>query len=90
MLRARRDTQIPLRFRESSPSQFSSIKKQPKRPRIDPPNVDRNDVGLALAVIVPAPECRDEPPTLIPTELPQFKANYVENRAGQSQYSNLS
>jgi type IV secretory pathway component VirB8 len=41
-------------------------------------------------VIVAAPECTDELPTLIPTELPQFVANYVKNRPGYSQYTNLS
>jgi hypothetical protein len=43
-----------------------------------------------LAVIAAAPECTDELPTLIPTELPQFTANYVENQPGYSQYANLS
>jgi len=42
-----------------------------------------------LAVIAAAPECTDELPTLIPTELPQFVANYVENRPGYSQYAGL-
>ena len=90
MLRPRRNAQIPLRYRESSPSQSQQINKQPKRARIDPKTVDRNDVDLALAVIAPAPECTDEPPTLIPTELPHFKANYVQNRRGESQHANLS
>ena len=43
-----------------------------------------------MAVIAAAPECSDEPPTLISTELPQFKANYVQNRPEASQYINLS
>jgi hypothetical protein len=34
-------------------------------------------------------ECIDELPTFIPTQLPQFVANYVENRPGYSQYANL-
>ena len=41
-------------------------------------------------MIAPAPECSDEPPTLISTELPHFNANYVENRTGRSQHANLS
>jgi hypothetical protein len=90
MIRPRRDTQVPLRYRESSPPQSSRINNQPKRRRIDPRNIDRNDVDLALAVIAPAPECSDEPPTLIPTELPHFNANYVQNRPGQSHHVNLS
>jgi len=90
MERPRRNTQIPLRYRETLPPQFSRINSQPKQSQIDPRTVDRNDVELALAVIVPAPECSNEPPTLISTELSQFNANYTENRAGQSQHSNLS
>jgi Transposase IS4 len=90
MLRPRRDTQIPLRYRTSSPPQFSRINRPLKRPKIDPENIDRNNVDQALAVIFPAPECVDEPPSLIPTELPHFKANYVSNRAGYSQHTNLT
>ena len=41
-------------------------------------------------MIAPSPKCSDEPPTLISIELPHFNANYTENRAGQSQHSNLS
>jgi hypothetical protein len=41
-------------------------------------------------VIKAAPECSDKPPTLIPIELPYFKANYVLNRAGCSRYTGLS
>jgi hypothetical protein len=90
MLRPRRDIQLPSRFREPSPPQLSQTNNQPKRRRIDPEKVDRNDVDQALAVIAAAPECSDELPTLISTELPQFAANYVENRPGYSQYTNLS
>jgi hypothetical protein len=84
MLRPRRDIQLPSRYRKPSPPRLSRINSQPKRRRIDPGKIDRNDVDQALAVIVPAPECSDELPTLIPTELPQFAANYVENRPGYS------
>jgi hypothetical protein len=40
-------------------------------------------------VIAAAPEESDELPIFIPTELPQFAANYVENRPGSSQHTNL-
>ncbi len=90
MLRPRRDTQIPLRYRDNSSPQALQNNSQRKRRRIDPEKVDRNDVDQALAVIAPAPECADEPPTLISTELPQFNANYVLNRTGASQYTGLS
>jgi hypothetical protein len=43
-----------------------------------------------LAVIAAAPECTNGLPSLIPTQLPQFAANYVENRPGCPQYTNLS
>jgi Transposase IS4 len=90
MIRPRRDTQLPSRFREPSPSRSSQSHNQPKRRRIDPAKVDRNDADQALAVIAAAPEYTDELPTLISIELPQFAANYVENRPGYSQYTNLS
>jgi Transposase IS4 len=91
MLRPRRDIQLHSRFRETSPPQFSQIKTHPKRRRIDPEKIDRNDVDQALAVIEAAPEeCIDELPTFIPTQLPQFVANCVENGPGYSQYANLS
>ena len=90
MLRPRRDTQAPLRYRSTSPLRLLHNNKQLKRRRIDPKNVNRNDVDQALAVIAPASECTAELPTFISTELPQFEANYVENRAGQPQHSNLS
>ncbi len=90
MLRPRRDTQIPLRYRQSSPPRLLQINNQAKRRRIDPKNVDRNNADLALAVIAPAPECSDEPPSLISIELPQFKTNYVQNRSGESHHINLS
>jgi Transposase IS4 len=89
MLRPRRDIQLPSRFREPSPPRSFHINSHPKRRRIDPEKVDRNDADQTLAVIAAAPECTDELPTLIPTELPQFAANYVENRPDYSQYANL-
>ena len=90
MSRPRRNTRIPLRYRESSPPRLSPNRNEPKRRKIDPKNVDRNDVDQALAVIVPASECIDESPTLISTELPHFDANEVPNRRGTSRYTNLS
>ena len=90
MIRPRRDTQIPLRYRDKSPPRFSQTSNHSKRRKIDPKTIDRNDVDLALAVIAPAPECGDEPPTLILTELPHFNANYVQNRHGKSHHANLS
>ena len=90
MLRPRRDTQLPSRFREPSSPRLSRPNNQSKRRRIDPEKVNRNDVDQALAVIAAAPECTDEPPILIPIELPQFAANYVKNRPGYPQYTNLS
>ena len=90
MIRPQRSIQKPLRYRSNSPPQFEQATKQPKRRRIDPAAIDRNDVDQALAVIAPAPECTDELPTLLSTELPHFEANYVQNRAGSSQYSGLS
>jgi hypothetical protein len=90
MIRPRRDTQIPLRYKENSLPRSSKTNHHSKRRKIDPKNIDRNDVDLALAVIAPAPECSDEPSTLIPIELPYFNANYVENRHGESHHINLS
>ena len=90
MLRPRRITQIPLRYRSSSPPRLQQTNKRSKRRRIDPEAIDRNNVDQALAVIAAAPECSDEPPTLISKELPQFKANHVQNRAGCSRYTDLS
>jgi hypothetical protein len=84
MQRPRRDTQIPLRYRQTSPPQSIIANNEPKRRGIGPITVDRNNVDQALAVIAPASECNDEGPTLIPTELPYFKANYVQNQAGAS------
>jgi hypothetical protein len=84
MLRPRRDIQLPSRYREPSPSQLSQINSQPKRRRIHPEKVDRNDVDQALVVIAAALECFDELPTLILIELPQFMANYIENQPGYS------
>jgi hypothetical protein len=90
MIRPRRHTKIPLSCRESLLPRFLKINSQSKRRKIDPGNIDRNDVDLALAVIAPAPECSDEPPILIPTELPHFNANYVENHYRESYHTNLS
>lgn len=89
MLRPRRDVQIPLRYRTNSPPPLLKNNRQLKRRKIDTENVDRNNVDLALAVIVPAAECTDEVLILVSTELPQFKANYVPNRPGCSRYTNL-
>jgi hypothetical protein len=89
MIRPRRDTQIPLRYRESSPPRLFRITNQPKRRRIDLENVDRNDVDLALVVIAPAPKYSDEPSILILIELPYFYANYVRNCYREPYNSNL-
>ena len=70
MLRPRRDIQLPSRYREPSPPRLFQINSHPKRRRIDPKKVDRNDADQALAVIAAALECIDELPTFIPTELP--------------------
>jgi hypothetical protein len=56
MQRPRRETQLPSRFREPSPPRFFQMESHPKRRRIDPEKVDRNDVDQALAVIAAAPE----------------------------------
>jgi Transposase IS4 len=90
MIRPRRDTQLPSRYREPLSPRLFQTTNQPKRRRIDPIKVDRNDVDQALAVIEPAPESADGLPTFISTELPYFKANYVENRPGCPQHTNLS
>ncbi|KAF7506177.1 hypothetical protein GJ744_012157 [Endocarpon pusillum] len=90
MPRPQRNTQIPLRYRDISPPPTPRSNNQPKRPKIDSKNVDRNQVNQALAVIEAPPEGADEPPTLISTELPQFEANYVQNRAGAPRYTDLS
>jgi Transposase IS4 len=90
MLRPRRDIQIPLRYRTSSPLLSLQKKNQRKRPRIDVASVERDDVDQALAAIAAAPECTDEPPTLLSTELPQFEANYVQTRSEASKYAGLS
>jgi hypothetical protein len=84
MERPRRDTQIPLRYRESSPPRLPHNNKRLKRRGIDPEIVDRNNLGQALAVIAAAPDCDSEPPTFISTELPQYEANYVESRSSHS------
>jgi Transposase IS4 len=90
MLRPRRDIQIPARCRSGSPPRLQQNNNQRKRRRINLENVDRNTVDQALAVIAPAPECSNRPPVLISTELPHFNANYVENRSGRPQYTDLS
>ena len=92
MLRPRREAQVPLRYRESSPPRSLKTNNHRKQPRIGLENVDRNNVDQALAVIAPASECIDETedPILISTELPQFTLKYVPNRDGASQYTGLS
>lgn len=90
MLRPRRDIQIPARYRSNSLPRLQQNNSQRKRRRIDPENVDRNNVDQASAVIAPAPECSNQPPVLISTELPHFNANYVENRSGRPQHIDLS
>jgi hypothetical protein len=90
MLRPRREPQIPLRYRLNSPPQSQQSNNRQKRRRIDLTVVERNDVDQALAPIAVAPEFGDEPPTFIPTELPQFEANYVDNRPGASKHVGLS
>jgi hypothetical protein len=90
MIRPRRDTQIPLRYKQDSPLRSLRTNNPSKRRKIDPTTIDRNNVDLALAVVAPAPENSDKPPTLIATELPHFKANYVPNRRGEFQHTNLS
>jgi hypothetical protein len=90
MIRPRRTPQIPSRYRTSSPPRPIPRNGQQKRRRIDPENIDRNDVDQALAVIAAAPKSTDELPTLIPTGLPHFEANYVQNRPGRCQYFDLS
>jgi hypothetical protein len=57
-------------YRSSSPPRPLQNNNQPKRRKIDPKNIDRNDVDQALAVIAPAPECSDKLPMIILTELP--------------------
>ncbi|KAF7502632.1 hypothetical protein GJ744_005426 [Endocarpon pusillum] len=90
MPRPQRNTQVPLRYRDNSPPPTSRSNNQPKRPKIDSKTVDRNQVDQALAVIEAPPEGADEPPTPISIQLPQFKANYVQNRAGTPRYTGLS
>ena len=90
MLRPEQNIQFPSRYRSKSPPRFEQAIKQSKRRRIDPAAIDRNNVDQTLTVIAPAPECTDEQPILILTELPQFETNYVLNRSGASQYFNLS
>jgi hypothetical protein len=90
MLRPRRDAKTPLKYRSSYPSRPQKTKRPLKRSRIDPENVDRNDVDQALEVIEAAPECGGKPSIFIPTEIPQFEVNYVRNRDGAPQYTGLS
>jgi len=89
MQRLRRDAQLSTRYRSSSPPRFLQTNDLQKRRRIDVGTVDRNDVDQALAVIAPAPECSNKPSQLISTELPHFKANYVQNRLGYTLYTKL-
>ena len=84
MLRPQRNIQIPLRYRSNSPPRFEQAHKQPKRRRIDPVTIDRNNVDQALTVIEAASEYTDELSTLLSTKLSQFKINYVQNRTGFS------
>ena len=81
MIRPRRDTQKPLRYRLNSPPRLQQNNNQRKRPRIGLKTVDRNNVDQALAVIAPASECIEDP-ILNSTELPQFEAKYVSDRDG--------
>jgi hypothetical protein len=90
MLRPRRDTRIPLRYREKSPPRIDRSNNQHKRRRIEVAGAERNIVDQALAPIAAASECSTEPLILISTKLPQFEANYVINRAGASRYIGLS
>jgi hypothetical protein len=90
MLRPRRNTRIPLRYRESSPPHLCQSNFRQKRSQIDVAGVERNNVDQALAPIAAAPECSDEPPIPILTQLPHFNANYVLNRAGASRHTSLS
>jgi Transposase IS4 len=90
MLRPRRDTRIPLRYRENSPPRLDTSNNQHKRRRIEVAGAERNIVDQALAPIAAASECSTEHPISIPTKLPQFEANYVANRAGASRHIGLS
>jgi hypothetical protein len=90
MLRPRRDTRIPLRYRSSSPPRVHRANNELKRRKIDPERIDRNDADQALAPIAAAPEDHSEPLTSISTELPQFEANHIQNRPRCSRYFNLS
>jgi hypothetical protein len=90
MLRPRRDTRIPLRYREKSPPRLDRSSNQHKRRRIEVAGAERNNIDQALAPIAVALECSTEPPILIPTKLPQFEANYVPNRARASRHIGLS
>jgi hypothetical protein len=87
MLRLKRNTQIPLRNRSNSPPRLSSKNNGFKRPRIDTKNIERANADQALALIAAAPEDASKPPTLIPSEIPEFEANYVKDRAGYSRYT---
>jgi Transposase IS4 len=90
MLRPRRDTRIPFRYRENSPPRIDRSNNQHKRRRIKVAGAERNIIDQALTPIAAASECSTEPPISIPTKLPQFEANYVANRAGASRYISLS
>jgi hypothetical protein len=90
MLRPRKNTRIPLRYRESSPPHLCQSNCRQKRPQIDVAGVERNNVDQALAPIAAAPECSDKPPIPISTQLPHFNANYILNRAEASRYISLS
>jgi hypothetical protein len=90
MLRPRRDTKIPLRYRLSSPPQLSTDQPRIKRVKIDDVAAERANVDHALAPIAAPSESTDEPLTLLANQLPQFEANYVPNRAGASRYTALS
>jgi hypothetical protein len=90
MLRPRRNTRIPLRYRESLSPHLCQFNCRQKRPQIDVAGVERNNIDQALAPIAAAPECSDEPSILILTQLPYFNANYILNRAEASRYTSLS
>jgi hypothetical protein len=90
MLRPQRSIRIPLRYRSSSSPRFEQNSKQPKRRRINPKTVDRNDINQILAVLIAAPEYSEALPISVLIELSYFKANYIKNRPKYSRYTSLS
>jgi hypothetical protein len=90
ILRPRRDTRIPLKYRKNSPPRLDRSSNQHKWRRIKIAGAERYTIDQALAQIAVTSECSTEPLAPILTKFPQSAGNYVPNRAEASRYISLS